>query len=109
MIAALLSVLVFDKPIAVSSMAFLVIGDTAAAVVGKKYGSAHYWGKSLHGSLACFFSCLVIGAIVLGKSWVVVAGAATATIVEALPVPMDDNMRVPIISGLIMQLVTHYL
>jgi dolichol kinase len=109
MIAALLSVLVFDKLIAVSSMAFLVVGDTAAAVVGKKYGRSQFWGKSLHGSLACFLSCLVIGAVLLRQPWVIVAGAATATIVEALPVPMDDNMRVPIFSGLVMQLVAQHL
>lgn len=109
MIAALLSALVFEKSIAVAAMTYLVVGDTAAAVVGKKYGKAHYWGKSLHGSLACFLSCLVIGAVLLAKPWVFIAGAAAATIIEALPVPMDDNMRVPIFSGLIMQLVAQYL
>jgi len=104
MLAALLSVLAFDRSIAVSALAFLVIGDTAAAIVGKKYGKPRYWGKSFEGSLGCFLCCLVIGAALLEDVWVVFAGAATATIVEALPVPMDDNMRVPIFSGLIMQL-----
>ena len=46
MIAALLSVLIFDKMIAVSALMFLVVGDTAAAVIGKKYGRARYWGKA---------------------------------------------------------------
>ena len=108
MIAALLSVLLFDRLIAVAAMTFLVIGDTVAAVVGKKYGRSLYWGKSLHGSLACFISCLVIGAVLLENTWVIFVGAATATIVEALPVPMDDNMRVPILSGLIMQLIAQH-
>jgi glycerol-3-phosphate acyltransferase PlsY len=105
MIAALISVLVFDKMIAVSALSFLVIGDTAAAVVGKRFGKKLFWGKSLAGSFACFVCCLLIGYALLTNEWVILAGALTATIVEALPVPMDDNMRVPIASGLIMQLV----
>ena len=105
MIAALISVLVFDKMVAVSALSFLVIGDTAAAVIGKRFGKKLFWGKSLAGSSACFVSCLLIGFVLLTNQWVILAGALAATIVEALPVPMDDNMRVPIASGLIMQLV----
>lgn len=109
MIAALLSVLAFDKMIAISSLTFLIIGDTVAALVGKRFGTPRYWGKSFQGSLACLVSCLIIGAAFLDNPVVIVAGALAATIAEALPVPMDDNMRVPIVSGLVMQLVAHFL
>ena len=109
MIAALLSVLAFDKDIAIAALTFLIIGDTVAAVIGKKFGTPRYWGKSFEGSLACFVSCLLIGAALLDNVWVIVAGSAAAAIAEALPVPMDDNMRVPIVSGLVMQLVLTYL
>jgi dolichol kinase len=108
MIAALLSVIAFDKQIAISALSFLVIGDTAAAIVGKKWGTAAYWGKSLHGSFACFAVSLAIGAFTLGDIRVAAFGAVAAAVAEALPVPMDDNMRVPIFSGLVMQLVTQY-
>ena len=108
MIAALISVLVFDKMIAISALTFLVLGDTAAAVIGKRFGKKLFWGKSLAGSFACFVCCLIIGYLLLANEWVILAGAISATIVEALPVPMDDNMRVPIASGLIMQLVLKF-
>lgn len=107
MIAALISVLVFDKMIAISALSFLVLGDTAAAVIGKRFGRAAYWGKSLVGSFACFICCLGIGFLLLDDTWVILAGAISASIAEALPVPMDDNMRVPIASGFVMQFVLH--
>jgi dolichol kinase len=109
MIAALLSVLAFDKDIAIAALTFLIVGDTVAAVIGKWFGTPRYWGKSLEGSLACFVSCLLIGAALLDNVWVIVAGSLAAAVAEALPVPMDDNMRVPIVSGLVMQLVSTYL
>ncbi|NIM19792.1 MAG: hypothetical protein GTO51_06055 [Candidatus Latescibacteria bacterium] len=107
MIAALISVLVFDKMIAISALTFLVLGDTAAAVIGKRFGKPLYWGKSPAGSMACFICCLLIGYLLLEGPWIMLVGAMSATIVEALPVPMDDNMRVPVASGLVMQLVSH--
>ena len=109
MIAALLSVLAFDDTIAIAALTFLILGDTLAAIVGKKYGKPMYWGKSPQGSLACFVCCLIIGAALLDNQWVIIAGALAATVAEALPVPMDDNMRVPIVSGLVMQYVAHYM
>jgi len=108
MIAALLSVIAFDEMIAICALSFLVIGDTAAAIVGKKYGRPKYWGKSPHGSAACFVVSFAIGALLLGDLRVAAAGAFAAAVAEALPVPMDDNMRVPIFSGLVMQLVERF-
>jgi len=109
MIAALLSVVVFDHAIAIAALAFLVLGDAAAAIIGKRFGTPGIWGKSPQGSIACFVVCLVVGWPLLGSFWLAMVGAVTATVAEAMPSPLDDNMRVPIFGGIAMQLAARFL
>jgi dolichol kinase len=109
MIAALLSVVIFDHEIAIAALAYLVLGDAAAAIIGKRFGTPRFWGKSPQGSLACFAVCLLVGWPLLPSPWLALAGAATATVAEAMPSPLDDNMRVPIFGGIAMQLAARFL
>ena len=109
MIAALLSVVVFQREIAIAALMFLVLGDAAAAIVGKRFGRPLYWGKSPQGSIACFLVCLVLGLLLLRSPDLAVIGALTATVAEAMPSPLDDNMRVPIFSGIAMQIAARFL
>ncbi|MGC1120905.1 MAG: hypothetical protein WBA22_07400 [Candidatus Methanofastidiosia archaeon] len=101
-VAAFIVVALFSKAVAVSSLLFLTLGDSAAAVVGTRFGVHLIQGKSLEGSAACFGVCSVVGWCALG--WVGVAGAAAATLVELLPSPLDDNVRIPLGSGSVMHL-----
>lgn len=109
MIAALLSVVVFDHEIAIAALLFLVLGDAAAAIVGKRFGQPLFWGKSPQGSIACFVVCLALGLWLLRSPELAVIGALTATVAEAMPSPLDDNMRVPIFSGIAMQIAARFL
>ena len=109
MIAALLSVVVFDHAIAIAALAFLVLGDAAAAIIGKRFGTPRFWGKSPQGSIACFVVCFMVGWPLLSSPWLALVGAVTATVAEAMPSPLDDNMRVPIFSGIAMQLAARFL
>jgi dolichol kinase len=105
MAAVFTCVMVFDRQVALSALLFLVLGDTAAAVVGRKFGRKFYREKSLEGSLACFLCCVFIGLLLLNSLWVMISGALTATLVEAVPLRINDNLKVPILSGLVMQVV----
>jgi len=111
MVASLISSLIFEQTIAIAALLFLVIGDMVAAVAGKKFGKPRYWGKSIEGSTACLASCLLIAyfmqALLNADGLTMVFGAIAATIAEAVPAPMDDNMRVPIMSGIVMQIVVN--
>ena len=58
LIAMLLTIHLFEKPVAVLALAFLVLGDTVAAIVGKSIGTHRLLGgKTIEGSLACFATC----------------------------------------------------
>lgn len=113
LISASLSVLLFDKEIAIACLSFLVLGDMFAALVGKQWGRTKITAKkSLEGSLACLGICLTIGLFV---AWlfhfnprILFIGAFTATVVELLPLGIDDNFTIPLISGLVMQLLIYF-
>ena len=102
-IAAFISILCYTPMVAIVGLLFLVVGDSAAALIGTRYGTHAIGEKSLEGSLACFFSCAIIGALILG--WGGLLGAVAATLSELAPLPLDDNLRIPLISGCIMQII----
>lgn len=103
-ISALLTAYCFEKSIVVASLLFLTVGDTTAALVGKTYGKASIFGKTVEGSLSCFLACSAIAIVVPGiPVGVGVAGALTATLFELLPIPIDDNFRIPLAAGFAMQ------
>jgi dolichol kinase len=108
-LASLLAFVAFDKYVAIASLFFLALGDPAAALVGKRLGHWRLAGKSLVGSLACLAACVVVGLLMLQTGGgltlpVVLAGAAAAAVVEFLPLPLDDNLTIPVGSALVMAL-----
>ena len=105
LIACLLSIHLFPKPVAVLALAFLILGDTVAAIVGKSIGRIHLFGKTLEGSLACFAVCFALTrAVPELPVEVALVGAVVATVFELLPIPLDDNFRIPLSAGFAMEL-----
>lgn len=103
LIACLLSIHLFPKPIAVLALAFLIVGDTMAAIVGKWLGRTRIFDKTLEGSLACLVTCYLLTLLVPEVPFrVAVIGALTATVFELLPIPLDDNFRIPLSAGFAM-------
>jgi len=106
LLSSLICAYAFDKPIASAALAFLIVGDTVAALVGKSIGRIRIFGKTLEGSIACFLVCLAVGwfipELTLSQA---IAGAAMATLIELLPVPLDDNLRIPLAAGFTMALI----
>jgi dolichol kinase len=104
--AMVLSIIFFEKKIAVAVISFIIVGDMAAALIGRVFGKLKILReKSLEGSSAFLFSCILIIWIIPDfPFWIGVVGACVATIIEALPLPIDDNFTVPLFSGLVMEI-----
>jgi dolichol kinase len=102
-VAAFLAVRFFSKEVAISSLLFLTLGDSVAALVGTRFGSHRVFRKSIEGSLACLSICAVVGWLLLG--WVGLIGAVAAAFIELAPIPVDDNLRIPLVSGVLMQVI----
>ena len=105
------TVALFDKPVAIAAITFIIVGDTPAALIGRKFGKHRFFdGKSLEGSTACRVGTLIVAALTPGLDrMVAVIGAVVAAVVEALPFGIDDNVTVPILSGLAMTLAARIL
>ncbi|MCA0446079.1 MAG: SEC59/DGK1/VTE5 family protein [Bacteroidetes bacterium] len=107
LLAAVIVILIFPKPIAVYAFTMLIIGDSMAALVGKKFGRFPIFGlkKTWEGSLAFFLSSLAAAWFIDSLNWETkILGALAATIIELLPIPVDDNLTIPVGSALVMWL-----
>lgn len=109
--AGLICAFAYSKWVMVISMVFIILGDIAGAIFGKRFGKHKTIGnKTLEGSLA-FFIVAFFGTIVVKYSVftdiqlsALFMGALTATVLEALPLGIDDNLSVPVLTGLLLQL-----
>ena len=99
------TIALFDRPVAVAALAFVIVGDSLAAVIGRRFGQHRFRNKSIEGSLGCLAGTAVVALAVPELALAVgLLGAVTATIVEAIPIGIDDNVTMPLTSGLVMTL-----
>lgn len=104
-----LCIAMFPPLIALASMLYLVLGDLSAAIIGISFGNTKINNKSFEGFCACFVTCFIIGTALFWKlplfevlAW---NGALVASIVELFsPFQVDDNLSIPILSALTLQL-----
>jgi dolichol kinase len=109
--SSMLCVAFFEAQIAFAAIAFLSIGDTFAALIGIHFGKRKFLGmsKSLEGSLACFLSTFIFGLFFLNHPLLAFTGAVAASIAELIDVKVDDNVKIPLISGIVMTLVSIFI
>ncbi len=104
-IGAFLAAILFAPVVAILSMLFMSVGDTAAAFIGQRSGRIPIGGKSLDGTLGCFIACLLLTLPTGLTLPVTVGGAAAAALTELVPKPfLNDNLAIPIFSGAAMTL-----
>lgn len=95
--------LLFSLPAAALAMSTIILGDAAAALVGRRWGRHKFYhaNRSWEGSLSFLSASLLAAFVIPGLPlWVGVAGAVIGTFVEAFSKQIDDNLSVPLIVGL---------
>ena len=108
--ATIISLAIFDFPIALAALLMTTFGDMTAALVGKKYGTTLIFkNKTLAGLMAELAVNLIVGLIIGSlfslNIYIPILMAFTATIVETSLDELDDNLIVPICAGFIGQII----
>ena len=106
----------FDIVIAITAILMLVFGDTAAALIGKNLGKHKiYKKKTWEGLFAGLFANLLVGFVCIKilrwmflpspPLWIpIIAMAVTASLTELFVDKIDDNLAVPVMAGVIGQI-----
>ena len=123
-IAALISVMFFEKTIAIAAILMLSLGDTASGLSGAllnegnvRHSRKKFTVKPLPIVSVMFAVCVLIGFIMVRlplahdmkylSFFSYVVGALGATLGDAVPLrvqgkPIDDNLLIPLLSGIFM-------
>jgi glycerol-3-phosphate acyltransferase PlsY len=108
-LAVTIAVFAFDKEVVVLALIFLAVGDPVAASIGRWDPRFRVFGKSLIGTIAFALSATLAGFLAtfhpdISLGWWLIAGAAVAAIAELLPLPIDDNVTIPLTAAGLMAL-----
>ena len=105
-VGILLALVLFPAPASSAAIAIFALGDSTASIFGKipyLKTSRSSDGKSLEGSIAGFIFAS-LGAMFYINPLGAMFGAAIAMIIEYLPLPFNDNLTIPIFTGLALTL-----
>lgn len=108
LIAATLCIILFPKLIVITAFTILIVSDTFAALIGRKFGRRKFLQKSVEGSLAFFIFSLVVVAVTpkveyAATEYLIGAIASVVgTVVEAGSWKIDDNLSIPFSVGIVM-------
>jgi dolichol kinase len=107
MIGAVISIILFSKPVAIIALIFMSLGDSAAGLIGQRYGKHKIWNKSWEGFFGGLFVCIIVGMnYSLLPMTISLSGAVAAMVMEILPIPLDDNFKIPLGAGAIMMMLS---
>jgi dolichol kinase len=104
----LVSVILFEKNIAIISMLILALSDSLAAIFGMQFGKNKWHGKTLQGSSAFFITTFLISSFFNDNTGINILGAALITFVELISGKLNDNVTIPVVSGLFFTLAKDY-
>lgn len=116
LLSALVCVIIFPKVLFITAFSILIISDSMAALIGRKFGRRKFLSKSFEGSMAFFLSAAVVvhftPKILNSHTEYIIAiiAALVGTIVENISFGFaDDNFAIPISIGATMWLLYYFI
>lgn len=106
LISCFLSILFFDKWIALLALLFMIISDAFGALFGRLWGKRYILqDKSIEGGIVFILTGALMVFLVPGSViWIGLVGIVSANIFEMFITTIDDNLTIPLGAGLIMQI-----
>jgi dolichol kinase/phosphoserine phosphatase len=98
----ILALVFFPESIGYVSITVLTFGDGFASIFGGKWGKKTFpfnKGKKIEGTIFGFLFA-VLGSLLFVDLKSALIASAVGLIIEALPLPLDDNLTIPVFSGL---------
>jgi HAD superfamily phosphoserine phosphatase-like hydrolase len=105
-LGVILSLLLYPAPINYAVVAVVCLGDSAASIFGKLVGRTPLpfnKGKNLEGSVAGLLFAF-LGAAIFLMPLQALLGAIVGMLVESLPLPVNDNLSIPLATGALLTL-----
>jgi dolichol kinase/phosphoserine phosphatase len=101
-IGILATLIIFPAPVNGAAIAIFTLGDSTASLFGgliSKKPLPFNKGKTVEGSLAGFFFAFLAGTFFVSPVLALI-GAVVAMAIESLPLPINDNILIPLFTGL---------
>jgi phytol kinase len=95
------AVTLFPREVAVAAILVLALADPVATYVGQRWGRRPFGTGTVEGSVAFGIVALLILVPFAGWSVGALVAAVTAG-VERIPWPLDDNLTIPLVTGLLL-------
>jgi dolichol kinase len=109
LVSSIICIWLFPKVIVITAFAILIISDTAAALIGRRFGRHPFRTKTVEGTTAFLLTALLVVGVAPKISYVPAEyligalAAILATLVEAFSGELiDDNLSVPITICIVM-------
>jgi phosphoserine phosphatase len=105
-VGILFTLILFKAPLNYAAIACFALGDSMASIFGGLASNRplpYNKSKTLVGSLAGFFFAF-LAAMVFVSPFLALVGAAVAMTVESLPLPLNDNIMIPLCTALALTL-----
>ena len=100
----LLTLVFVPAPASYAGIAIFALGDSSASLIGGTLTKKPFLfnrAKTLEGTLGGFFFAFLAGCVFVAP-WIALVGAAVGMLVEFLPLPVNDNLLIPLSAGIVL-------